>query len=231
VHRSAGRNPPASPHLLSEPAIVARLAEATLAGTPTPWRWMVEDYDRIRDKIADVIPGFEDFNARVARPGGFRLPNAAAERRWHTASGKAIFAAHAPKPAPAPDTGVLMLATIRSHDQYNTTVYDRNDRYRGVRGERRVVFIHRDDLARLGLAAGERVDIVTVDGAGRGPERRVHGFLLVEYAIPAGSIASYYPETNPLVPLDAVAEGAGTPASKSIAVRLLRSPTVAPAVA
>jgi molybdopterin-dependent oxidoreductase alpha subunit len=219
VHRSAGRNEPASPQLLSEPVIVARLAQATLAGTRTPWAWLVEDYSRIRDKIAAVIPGFENFNDRVAVPGGFRLPNAAAERRWNTANGKAIFAAHPLEPRKHGD-GVLTLATIRSHDQYNTTVYGTRDRYRGVQGERRVVFISREDLHRLGLKAGERVDIETV--ADDSVVRRVQGFLLVEYAIPPGNIASYYPETNPLVPLHAVAEGAGTPASKSIPVRLQR---------
>jgi molybdopterin-dependent oxidoreductase alpha subunit len=224
VHRSAGRNEPASEHLLSEPVIVAKLAQATLAGTRTPWAWLVEDYDRIRDKIAAVIPGFEDFNALVSVPGGFRLPNAAAERRWNTAGGKAIFAAHPLVDAPRED-GVLTLATIRSHDQYNTTIYGTRDRYRGVQGERRVVFIHRDDLQRFGLQAGERVDIETV--ADDGIVRRVQGFVLVDYAIPPGNIASYYPETNPLVPLHAVAEGAGTPTSKSIPVRLSRSTAAA----
>ena len=221
VHLSAGRNEPASGHLLSEPMIVARLAEAVLPHSRTPWRWLVEDYARIRDKIEAVFPGFERFNERVAAPGGFRLPNAACERRWNTAAGKAVFAVHALEDATAADAAVLTLATIRSHDQYNTTIYGTRDRYRGVQGERRVVFIGAADLARLGLVAGERVDIATV--ADDGIKRIVRGFLLVEYAIPAGCIASYYPETNPLVPLANVAIGAGTPASKAIPVRLSRS--------
>ncbi|AKJ31528.1 FdhF/YdeP family oxidoreductase [Caldimonas brevitalea] len=224
VHLSSGRNPPASPHLLSEPMIVARLASAVLPHSKTPWRWLVEDYDRIRDKIAEVFDDFADFNRRVRTPGGFRLRNTASERVWLTGSGKAHFMAHAlPRqttPAEAAGQRVFTLATVRAHDQYNTTVYGLDDRYRGVFGHRRVVFIHRDDLQALGLAPGEWVDLTSVFGDG--VERRAERFLLVEYDIPRGCLASYYPETNTLVPLASHAEGARTPASKSIPVVLTR---------
>lgn len=216
VHLSSGMNEPASAHLMSEPAIVAHLAAATLPASKTPWLWLVEDYDRIRDRIAEVIEGFADFNARVQQPGGFYLGNSARDRRWTTPQGRAMFMPHG---LPAGDgmATPFRLMTIRSHDQYNTTVYGLDDRYRGVYGHRRVCFIHREDLAMLGLRAGQWVDITSQWHDG---ERRVSHFLLVEYDIPRGCLASYFPETNPLVPLDAFADRAGTPASKSIPVRL-----------
>lgn len=217
VHLSAGMNPPASPHLLSEPAIVARLAAATLEGSKTPWQWLVEDYDRIRERIAEVIDGFENFNARVRTSGGFHLRNAARERDWQCVGGRARFIAHPFDDGIARDPGLLTLATVRSHDQYNTTVYGFHDRYRGVEGERRVLFIARADLERLGFAAGQWVDIVSVWSDG---ERVAPGFLLVEYDVPDGCVVGYYPETNALVPLGHHAERARTPASKSIPVRL-----------
>lgn len=219
VHRSAGMNPPASPQLLSEPMIVARLAAATLPDSTVPWLWLVEDYDRIREHIARVVPGFENFNERVSAPGGFHLRNAARERDWSGIGGRARFLAHALDPddgtVVAPD--LLTLTTIRSHDQYNTTVYGLRDRYRGVDGERRVLFIAPADLQRLGLSVDQRVDIVSVWDDG---ERVAPSFRLVEYDIPAGCVAAYYPETNVLVPLGHHADGARTPASKSIPVRL-----------
>lgn len=216
VHRSVGRNAPASGLLLSEPAIVAGMAEAALAESKVPWAWLVEDYDRIRDRIAEVFDDFSHFNQRVAAPGGFRLPNAVNERRWNTAQGKAKFFVH-PLPAERSASGVLRLTTIRSHDQYNTTVYGLNDRYRGVHGERRVVFIHPHDMASLGLSAGALVDI---ESLWEDERRRVKAFRLVPYDIPRGCVAAYYPETNPLVPLQSVAALAGTPTSKSIDVLL-----------
>ncbi|GAA6121660.1 FdhF/YdeP family oxidoreductase [Acidovorax sp. FG27] len=228
VHISMGINPPASEHLLSEPAIVARLAAATLAGrSAVRWHWLVEDYARIRDLIEQVFPDFKDFNRRVARPGGFRLRNTASERVWATASGKASF--HAPvvrqdtpshqARARLKDSIVFTLLTTRSHDQYNTTIYGMDDRYRGVYGQRRVVFIHEADIRALGMKDGDWVDIETVWADGQ--ERRADGFKLVAYDIPRGNLAAYYPETNPLVPLSAVADAAGTPTSKSIPVLLL----------
>ncbi len=232
VHLSAGINPPASGHLLSEPAIVARLAAATLGGpggrgSKTPWPWLVEDYGRIRDLIERVFDDFEDFNARVAVPGGFRLRNTASERVWATASGKAGFVPHAvPRDTPSHrarqrvrGTVVFTLLTTRSHDQYNTTIYGMDDRYRGVFGQRRVVFIHPGDIRALGLRDGAWVDLVTVWDDGQ--ERRADRFRLVAYDIPRGNLAAYYPETNPLVPLSATALGAGTPTSKSIPVVVL----------
>ncbi|MCW7539941.1 FdhF/YdeP family oxidoreductase [Aquabacterium sp. A7-Y] len=225
VHLSSGLNEPASPQLLSEPMIVARLAATTLPASKTPWLWLVEDYDRIRDRIEAVFDDFHGFNTRVRRPGGFRLRNTAAERVWQTPSGKAQFAAHPVPRATAVhrarqrhEERVFALATVRAHDQYNTTVYGLDDRYRGVFGQRRVVFIHREDLAELGHAEGDRVDLVSVFDDGQ--ERTAHGFRLVPYDIPRGCLASYYPETNVLVPLASHAEGARTPASKSIPVVL-----------
>ncbi len=227
VHLSMGMNPPASAHLLSEPAIVARLAHATLgARSRVDWLALAADYALIRDEIAKVFPDFADFNQRVAVPGGFRLRNTASERIWATASGKASFHAHA-VPVDTPthrarvrlrDQQVFTLLTTRSHDQYNTTIYGMDDRYRGVFGQRRVVFIHADDIRALGLADGDWVNIRTVWDDGQ--QRCVEGFKLVAYDIPRGNLAAYYPETNPLVPLSAVAAHAGTPTSKSIPVVL-----------
>lgn len=219
VHLSSGMNPPASEHLLSEPAIVARLAAAALPRSRTPWMWLVEDYDRIRDRIAQVIDGFADFNARVRAAGGFHLEHPGRERRFPTASGRAGFFFHAPDEHGA-HGDVLQLMTVRSHDQYNTTVYGLDDRYRGVHGLRRVCFISNHDLQRLGLRDGEHVDITSV---WRDGERTVRDFRLVEYDIPPGCLAGYFPETNPLVPLEHHAERARTPASKAIPVRLSRS--------
>jgi molybdopterin-dependent oxidoreductase alpha subunit len=228
VHISLGLNPPASEHLLSEPAIVARLAAATLgARSNVPWLWLVEDYARIRDEIEKVFPDFANFNMRVGVPGGFRLRNTASERVWATPAGKAQFAAHAvPRDTPVhrararhPDRIVFTLQTTRSHDQYNTTIYGMDDRYRGVYGQRRVVFIHAEDIRALGLKDGDWVDLHTLWDDGQ--QRSAARFKLVTYDIPRGNLAAYYPETNPLVPLSAVAETAGTPTSKSIPVMLV----------
>lgn len=226
VHLSGGINSPASALLLSEPAIVARLAAATLPASRTRWLWLIEDYARIRDLIAQVFDDFHDFNARVATPGGFRLRNTASERVWNTASRKAGFMAHAvPLDTPLhqatarlPDQQVFSLMTMRSHDQYNTTVYGMDDRYRGVFGQRRVVFIHAEDIRALGFKDGDWVDLVSAwdDGS----ERSIERFRLVAYDIPRGNIGAYYPETNPLVPLAATAIGAGTPTSKAVPVTL-----------
>lgn len=235
VHLSMGINPPASAKLLSEPAIVARLAAATLAGrSKTPWLWMVEDYQRIRDKIEAVFPDFKDFNARIRVPGGFRLRNTASERVWATASQKAVFKTHAvPRDTPLKrararkgDAIVFALMTTRSHDQYNTTIYGDDDRYRGVYGQRRVVMANAQDIRALGLKSGDWIDFQTVWDDGQ--ERTALGFKLVEYNIPRGCVAAYYPETNPLVPLSAVAANAGTPTSKCIPVLMVpHQPAVA----
>ncbi|MGH8050155.1 MAG: FdhF/YdeP family oxidoreductase [Arenimonas sp.] len=218
VHLSSGMKAPASEHLLSEPAIVARLAALTLPKSKTPWLQLVEHYDHIRDRIAAVIPGFENFNSRVRVPGGFHLYHPGRHRKFPTNSGRANFYSHALNCVPAKsENGLFNLMTVRSHDQYNTTIYGLDDRYRGVHGYRRVCFICTKDLEKLGWQAGMLVDITSVWHDG---ERSVQGFLLVEYDIPEACLASYFPETNPLVPLDSTAERAGTPTSKSIPVRL-----------
>ncbi|WP_432249842.1 FdhF/YdeP family oxidoreductase [Streptomyces sanyensis] len=225
VHASRGNLPPAGPRLLSEPAIVARLARAVLGpGSATPWEEFERDYAAIRDRIARVVPGFEDFNARIARPGGFTLPHAPRdERRFPTATGKANFTA-APVEYPVVGEGRLLLQTLRSHDQYNTTVYGLDDRYRGVRGGRRVVLVNPADALALGFADGDHADLVGEweDGV----ERRAPGFRVVHYPTARGCAAAYYPETNVLVPLGATADTSNTPASKSVVVRLEQSPTV-----
>ncbi|WP_392892100.1 FdhF/YdeP family oxidoreductase [Streptomyces sp. LN699] len=218
VHASRGNLAPASPHLLSEPAIVARLARAVLgASSATPWEEFERDYGIIRDRISRVVPGFEDFNARAARPGGFRLPHAPRdERRFPTKTGKANFTA-APVEYPRVPAGRLLLQTLRSHDQYNTTIYGLDDRYRGITGGRRVVMVNPLDAAELGLVDGAYTDIV---GEWKdGVERRAPGFRIVHYPTARGCAAAYYPETNVLVPLDSTADTSNTPASKSVVVR------------
>ncbi|NXY99203.1 FdhF/YdeP family oxidoreductase [Streptomyces sp. BR123] len=218
VHASRGNLTPASPHLLSEPAIVARMARAVLGdASATPWEEFERDYAAIRDRIARVVPGFEDFNARAARPEGFRLPHAPRdERRFPTATGKANFTA-APVEYPKVPEGRLLLQTLRSHDQYNTTIYGLDDRYRGITGGRRVVMVNPEDAAELGLADGSYTDLVSEwkDGV----ERRAPGFRVVHYPTARGCAAAYYPETNVLVPLDSTADTSNTPASKSVVVR------------
>ncbi|MDC7339545.1 FdhF/YdeP family oxidoreductase [Streptomyces lydicus] len=219
VHASRGRLAPASGQLLSETAIVARLARRVLgARSRTPWEEFEEDYATIRDRIARVIPGFEDFNTRVARPGGFALPHAPRDSRsFPTATGKANFTA-APVEYPAVPEGRLLLQTLRSHDQYNTTVYGLDDRYRGIKNGRRVVLVHPDDARERGFADGAYTDLVSewTDGS----ERRAAGFRVVHYPTARGCAAAYYPETNVLIPLDHTADTSNTPASKSVVVRL-----------
>ncbi|MBX7548871.1 FdhF/YdeP family oxidoreductase [Streptomyces sp. NPDC004232] len=219
VHASRGRLAPASPLLRSEPAIICGLARRVLGGhSVVPWEDFAKDYATIRDRIARVVPGFQDFNTRVARPGGFTLPHAPRdERRFPTATGRANFTA-APVEYPELPEGRLLLQTLRSHDQYNTTIYGLDDRYRGIRGGRRVVLVHPEDARALGFAEGAYVDLVSEwrDGV----ERRAPGFRVVHYPTTRGCAAAYYPETNVLVPLDATADTSNTPASKSVVVRL-----------
>ncbi|MDT0418831.1 FdhF/YdeP family oxidoreductase [Streptomyces sp. DSM 41982] len=227
VHASRGRLAPASPALLSEPAIVARLARAMRPASPLPWEEFAADYGRVRDRIARVVPGFEDFNARVAHPGGFALPHAPRdERRFPTATGKANFTA-APVEYPRLPAGRLLLQTLRSHDQYNTTIYGLDDRYRGITNGRRVVLVHPEDATALGYEDGAYADLVSEwrDGT----ERRAPRFRVVHYPTARGCAAAYYPETNVLVPLDATADTSNTPASKSLVVRLEPSRTDTPA--
>lgn len=218
VHASRGTLPPASPHLLPEPVLVARLARAVLgADHPVPWETYAEDYDAIRDLIEATVPGFDDMNRRVRQPGGFVLPNAARGRRFETDRGKAIFTVH-PIPEIRLAADEFLMATIRAHDQFNTTIYDEDDRYRGVRGGRYVVFVPPADLARLGIEPMQRVRI---ESTYRGTTRAVEGFVAVPYDLPPRCCATYFPEANPLVPVEHHAWGSRTPASKSIRVRLL----------
>lgn len=222
VHASEGIGKPIADTQRSETAIVASIADAVLGRTKLDWLALADDYNLIRDHIAATLPGFKDFNQRCEEPGGFYLGNAAAELRFNTPSGKAEFS-----DAPLPDSlwqGVeapFTLQTLRSHDQYNTTIYGLDDRYRGVYGQREILFIHPDDMGELGLNDGDKVDIETIwhDGI----TRKVSGFKLVAYDIPRGNLAAYYPETNPLVPLGSVGDGTGTPTSKSVPVKITRS--------
>jgi molybdopterin-dependent oxidoreductase alpha subunit len=219
VHRSQGVRAPASEHLLSEPRIIARLARATLGSRPVDWEALADDYDRIRDLIARVVPDCEDYGARVRAPSGFRLRNAARERVFETTLGKAIFTVH---PLPRHDLGSdrLLMMTIRSHDQYNTTVYGLDDRYRGIRGGRRVVFMNPKDASRRGMTEGDVVDITSHAEDG---ERTARRFVVVPYRIPPGCCATYFPEANVLVALGSVARKSNTPASKSVVVTLTRA--------
>jgi len=218
VHSSRGRLEPASSSLLSEVAILCRLARRTLGeGGSIPWEEFEGDYNLIRDRIARVVPGFEDFNERVAVPGGFRLPNPVNEGVYPTPSGKAVFTCNEFTMLRPPE-GHLVLQSLRSHDQWNTIPYAMNDRYRGIHNARRVVLVNPDDLAELGLVDQQLVDLVSVweDGV----ERRAPAFKVVAYPASRGSAAAYYPETNVLVPLDSVADISNTPTSKGIIVRL-----------
>jgi molybdopterin-dependent oxidoreductase alpha subunit len=220
VHGSEGRNEPASPYLLSEPAIVACMAIASLPHTKIDWANMVSDYANIRYKIEEVLPAFKNFNERILNPGGFHLRNSAQQKEWHTARGKARFVSAA-LPNLQVKEGLLRLMTIRSHDQFNTTIYGLNDRYRGIKGERRVLFLHADDIQQLGFQPSGMVDIISV--AEDGIERRAEKFKIISYDIPRGCAAAYFPETNVLVPLHSVADRSHTPTSKYILVRLQRA--------
>ena len=218
VHQSHGKLEPASKDLLSEVAIICRLARQTLGGVPAiPWADFEADYDLIRDRISRVVPNFENFNERVRQPGGFRLPNPINEHRFPTPSGKAVFTCNTFERIRPPE-GHLVLQTMRSHDQWNTVPYALNDRYRGIHNGRRVVLVNPTDIEELGLADRQLVDLVSTwdDGI----MRRANNFRVIAYPAARGSAASYYPETNVLVPLDSVAEISNTPTSKGVYVRI-----------
>jgi molybdopterin-dependent oxidoreductase alpha subunit len=220
VHASQGSLPPASPHLKSEPAIIAGIAAATLPQSKVDWHHLVADYDRIRDAIEGVFPDFHDYNKRIQKPGGFRLPLPPTERIWKTASGRAEFLVFEGLEEDAVNAGpdVLRLTTIRSHDQYNTTIYGLDDRYRGVFGRRDVIFMNEADLASHNLAHG---DTVTVETALGGPApARLKNFTVIAHDIAPGSVAAYYPEANGLIPLSYHDAQSGTPSYKSIPVRI-----------
>ncbi len=220
VQASRGFLKPASDQLLSETAIVARLATAVLGSRSSiDWQSLAADYDGIRDHIARVVPGFDDYNARVREPGGFHLPNAAQERVFDTASGRAVFTVH-DLPQIRLEPGQFLMMTIRSHDQFNTTVYGLDDRYRGIYNGRRVVFLNSDDIKEAGFSEGEVVDLVSHF---EGEERVARRFVVVPYSIPRRCAATYFPETNVLVPLRSVAEKSNTPASKSVVISIQAS--------
>jgi molybdopterin-dependent oxidoreductase alpha subunit len=224
VHASLGMNAPASEHLRSEPAIIADLARATLGDrSKVNWEELAADYDRIRDAIEAVFPIFQAYNARIRVPGGFHLTSTARERIWTTPSRRAnflVFKGLAEDPHES-DPEVLLLTTVRSHDQYNSTIYSMSDRYRGVFGQRDVLFINASEMRKRDLKADDRVDLVTASNDGL--TRVVRNFRLVEYKFPDGCCAAYYPETNPLVPLYAHDARSHTPSSKSVPVRLVLS--------
>jgi molybdopterin-dependent oxidoreductase alpha subunit len=224
MHGSWGQVEPASPHLLSEPRIVAELAKAMVPGKSTiPWDDWVADYSKVRDAIAATYPDiFHDFNARMWTPGGFHRPLAARHRKWNTETGKANFIV--PKSmasdidAPPEQRDIVQLITLRSNSQFNTTIYSYDDRFRGIYGSRLVILMHANDIGRFGLQEGSLVTLSTaVDD---GVERSVSGLRVVRYDIPEGCIAGYYPECNPLLPLWHHEEKSKTPAAKSIPVRV-----------
>ncbi len=225
INPSRGHAAPASPDLLSEPAIVARLAVAVLGARSTaPWAAFEANYDAIRDRISRVVPGFENFNARI-REGIFHLPNPARDlREWRTESRKARFTV-APIRMRTQRPGEFVMMTIRTHDQFNTTVYGLDDRYRGIYGGRRVVFMQEDDISGAGLMAGQFVDLRNDFG---GVERVARNFMVAPYTIPRGCVATYFPEANVLVPIDSTAEVSNTPTSKYVIVTL--SPSEGPPV-
>jgi molybdopterin-dependent oxidoreductase alpha subunit len=218
VHASTGKLKPLSPLMRSEVAIITGLGQARFgADDPVQWTALGTDYRLIRKHIEHVVPGFAAFEHRIAAPGGFQLPNPPRDSRsFETDTGKANFTVNTATPLVVPP-GHLLLQTVRSHDQFNTTVYGLNDRYRGIHGGRRVVFVSAVDLAATGIADGELVDLISVAPDG---ERRADAFRAVEYDTPVGCAAAYFPEANVLVPLDATADGSNTPASKSIVIRL-----------
>ncbi|MDG1357190.1 MAG: FdhF/YdeP family oxidoreductase [Akkermansiaceae bacterium] len=217
VHMSRGKLKPSSPDLLSEPDIIARLAEATVGNRERiNWRWLVGDYDRIRDLIERIIPGFNAFNRRVREPGGFYLPNSAKQRTWNTPSAKAVFSA-ADLDQIQVGKDRLILQSLRSHDQYNTTIYGLNDRYRGIGMGRRIIFLNPKDMKARDIAPVSLVDIISYWQDG---ERKVENFYAIPYDIPRGTAAAYFPEVNPLIPLHSTALESNTPTSKSIEISI-----------
>jgi len=225
ISASRGRFEPASGHLLSEPAIVAGIARATLGpDLPVDWSALTGDYDRIRRHIESVVPGFDSFNARV-RKGPFYLPNAVRDsRKFETASGKAVFTVH-PLPRESLAPGQLVMMTIRSHDQFNTTIYGLDDRYRGIFNGRRVIFMNPDDIGQAGLVQGQLVDLTSHFN---GVERRAPQFMVAPYPITRGCAATYFPEANSLVPIDSVAEVSNTPTSKYVVITVSPSASQVP---
>ncbi|WLS80860.1 FdhF/YdeP family oxidoreductase [Erwinia pyri] len=220
VHASRGSLKPASPWLKSEPAIVAGLAKATLPNTRVDWDKMIRDYSFIRDSIEAVFPAFKDYNERIKQPGGFRLYNGASERVWNTPSGLAQFKImeginEDPRSLKCHD---LVLTTLRSHDQYNTTLYGLNDRYRGVTGRRDVLFMNAEEAEKRELRVGDKVNIIALDPEGKRTDRRMDKLTIVVLDMAPGSLGAYYPEANVMIPLDSYDTRSGIPAYKNIPV-------------
>ncbi len=238
VHGSAGTTTPISDLCKSETDIVCEIAQATLGSKPIDWLAMRDDYTKIRELIADTIEGFTDFNQKLNTPFGFHLRNSAANLEWNTPNQRANFGASALPTSLYNESVTALLAekreliftlqSLRSHDQYNTTIYGMDDRYRGVKGERNVIFMHQLDAKKLRLEEGCLVSIESIwdDNV----SRKLDGFKLYYYDIPRGNVAAYYPETNPLVPIDSVGSGSATPTSKSIPVVIKASGKAAPIV-
>lgn len=219
VQTSQGILTPPSEHLLSEVRIVTELAKATLKDSKIDWDGLADNYDEIRNVIEQVIPGFDSYNERVRKPGGFYLPNGARERKFNTLSGKAHFTlSDLPDHTKADDEYMMM--TVRSHDQFNTTIYGLNDRYRGIVNERRVVMMNENDMQRAGLKIK---DVVNLTSEHNGVIRSVEKFLVIPYPIPEGNTCTYFPETNPLVPIDSFARKSFTPASKMVRIRIKKA--------
>jgi molybdopterin-dependent oxidoreductase alpha subunit len=219
VHSSIGTAKPASPQLMSEPSIISGIGLAldTKCGqSPIDWTHLVDDYDRIRALIEQTIPGFDDYNARCRNEGGFYLPNAARDMVFNTHTGKANFIVH-PITSIQTEPDHFVMMTIRSHDQYNTTIYGLDDRYRGINKGRRVVLVNELDMEANGW---KEFDLVNITSHYGGAEISSRGWYVIPYAIPMGNVATYFPEANVLVPLDSVAEGSNTPTSKSIDVTI-----------
>ena len=223
VTASRGVLEPASAGCMPEVEIVCRMAMATLPGSKVDWASYIDDYDAIRDKIAEVYPQlYEGFSERIRAPRGFPLDIPPRRRVWPTPNGKANFLllAGLHVDAPVDDPAMLRLATVRSHDQFNTTIYSYNDRYRGVYNDRMVLFMNAEDRAARGLASGQKITLETI--AGDGVERRIAGLTVLDYPMPRGAVAGYYPELNPLLPLDYYDRTSGTPAAKSVPVRVVQ---------
>ncbi|WP_299158072.1 FdhF/YdeP family oxidoreductase [uncultured Tenacibaculum sp.] len=220
VHKSSGHLSPASTKLLSEPAIVAGIAEATFTNPTIKWNSLITNYDLIRNKIEATIPGFDNYNQRVRKKGGFYLPNNARENNYSpTLTGKANFTTNLPSDISL-ENNQYMLMTIRTHDQYNTTIYGLNDRYRGILNERRVVFMNPDDMKSQGLAKLDRVNLISHF---QGEKRIANGFLVIPYSIPKQCTATYFPEANVLVPIQSKARISHTPASKTVIITVEKS--------
>jgi molybdopterin-dependent oxidoreductase alpha subunit len=220
VQKSKGNLQPVSKNLMSEVAIICHLAEEVLKErTKIDWTSFHKNYDLIREDIEKVIPGFDNYNERVRRHGGFYLPNAAREGEFKTDTSKANFSVSIAD-VPEVKENELLMMTIRSHDQYNTTIYGMNDRYRGIKDERRVIFMNLNDMKKRGF---KKLDVVDLYNFHDGKERIARKFLVIPYSIPEQCCATYFPETNVLVPIKSVADRSNTPTSKSVIIEVRKS--------